>query len=345
MSAVSAVSALAPLQLDLLSWRPPPAPPALVAVPAPAPLPTDCAWCGTELDEISDFGTYWLLDVLRTPGEADVFARFAPCCDDMGWAVATEGYEAAVGRTAADVIAELTGEDVLDVSEDGEGSVVCRLGVRMPLVVDPAELVAAKAAGRLASCGSGVAGWQREVMAEVTARHRHNGAHQGWKFGLEVTNGSERVAVATVGRPGSRVLAAAEPLTLEVARVCAWGHPALRANSSSAAYAAAAKGARALGADKLVTYTLADEESGASLWAAGWLPVRWSAGGSRSRPSRERGRDERCEGPKLRWERGLSGRQRKAVRRAAQAFLASWSDAEPEAVPRALRGRLGRLGS
>ena len=69
--------------------------------------------------------------------------------------------------------------------------------------------------------------------------------------------------VAIVGRPVSRYLD--DGLTLEVNRLCTDGTQ----NACSFLYGAAARAARTMGYQKIITYIL-DTESGVSLRAAGW---------------------------------------------------------------------------
>lgn len=86
------------------------------------------------------------------------------------------------------------------------------------------------------------------------------------------------MGVAIVGRPVSRYLD--NGLTLEVNRLCTDGTK----NACSMLYAAAWRAARAMGYEKIITYTL-DTESGASLRAAGWT-CAGLAGGKRWTGSR-----------------------------------------------------------
>ena len=81
-----------------------------------------------------------------------------------------------------------------------------------------------------------------------------------------------------MGRPVSRYLD--NGLTLEVNRLCTDGTK----NACSMLYAAAWRAARAMGYQKIITYTL-DTENGASLRAAGWT-CAGLAGGKRWTGSR-----------------------------------------------------------
>lgn len=80
--------------------------------------------------------------------------------------------------------------------------------------------------------------------------------------GLEVDG--ELVAVATAGQPVARMLS--DGRTLEVNRACVKDY---HRNANSALYGAIGRAAKALGYERLVTYTL-HSESGASLRAAGF---------------------------------------------------------------------------
>ncbi len=81
------------------------------------------------------------------------------------------------------------------------------------------------------------------------------------------------MGVAIVGRPVSRYLD--DGATLEVNRLCSTGEK----NVCSFLYGAAARAAKALGYQRIITYTL-DTEPGTSLRAAGW-ECRGLAGGKR----------------------------------------------------------------
>lgn len=94
--------------------------------------------------------------------------------------------------------------------------------------------------------------------------HRHHPTPPpGHKFCVGVAAAELLVGVAIVGRPVAREFQ--DGLTLEVTRVVTDGYP----NACSKLYAAAWRAASALGYQRLVTYTQANE-SGASLRAAGW---------------------------------------------------------------------------
>lgn len=103
----------------------------------------------------------------------------------------------------------------------------------------------------------------KQANAFVTEYHRTHKPSRGHKFSIGCTDGERLVGVAIVGRPVSRYLDNGK--TLEVNRLCTDGSK----NACSMLYAAAWRAAKAMGYDKIITYTL-DTEGGASLRAAGW---------------------------------------------------------------------------
>ena len=103
----------------------------------------------------------------------------------------------------------------------------------------------------------------KRANAFVAAFHRHHKPVVGQKFSLGCEQDGVLVGVAIVGRPVSRHLD--DGTTLEVTRLCTTGQK----NVCSFLYGAAARAARALGYEKIITYTL-DTEPGVSLRAAGW---------------------------------------------------------------------------
>jgi len=75
-----------------------------------------------------------------------------------------------------------------------------------------------------------------------------------------------------------------ELAVLCVLRVAAMeGYP----NACSMLYGACSRAAKAMGADRLVTYTHGDEH-GTSLKASGWIDDGFTDGGEYTRPSRQR---------------------------------------------------------
>lgn len=103
----------------------------------------------------------------------------------------------------------------------------------------------------------------KEANAFVALNHRHHKPVVGHKFSIGCTENGQLVGVAIVGRPVSRYLD--DGLTLEVNRLCTDG----TYNACSFLYGSAARAAKALGYQKIITYIL-DTENGTSLRAAGW---------------------------------------------------------------------------
>jgi len=123
----------------------------------------------------------------------------------------------------------------------------------------------------------------RDAATFVAQHHRHNDPPIGHKFSIGVALGRTLVGVAIVGRPVSRVLQA-EGDVLEVLRTATDG----TRNANSKLYGAAWQATRALGYDRLITYTQQDE-TGASLRAAGFRVVaQRPPRGSWDAPSRPR---------------------------------------------------------
>ena len=134
----------------------------------------------------------------------------------------------------------------------------------------------------------------RAANAFVELHHRHHKPARGCVFCSSVWSDNTLIGVAIVGRPLARMLQ--DGVTCEVLRVCTDG----TYNACSKLYATVAKAARALGYERVITYTL-PEEGGASLRAAGWtLDSDRVGGGTWSRNGRER-TDEQNTQAKLRW--------------------------------------------
>lgn len=136
----------------------------------------------------------------------------------------------------------------------------------------------------------------RQACSFITQHHRHHRPPRGIKFTLGVADGAALVGVATVGRPVARHLD--DGATAEVTRTCTTG----ARNANSMLYGAAWRAARAMGYQRLITYTQAGE-SGASLRAAGMQPVKhlparpgWN---TPNRPRQPQGNDHIA---RIRWE-------------------------------------------
>lgn len=122
----------------------------------------------------------------------------------------------------------------------------------------------------------------KRALPFVREVHRRLPAIQGAMWALAAVIDGEVVGVAVVGHPQSRL--ADDGVCLEVTRL------AVREgaqNACSALYGAAARAARAMGAEDMWTSVHGDE-SGHSLLAAGWVRIGPSGGGEWSRPSRPR---------------------------------------------------------
>lgn len=123
-----------------------------------------------------------------------------------------------------------------------------------------------------------------EANRYVTAWHRHHAPIPGgfgWFCVGAVADGVIR-GVAIAGRPTNRNND--DRQTVEVLRVATDGTP----NAPSALLGACVRAARAIGAARVITYTL-DAESGSSLRGAGWtqeadgIESWWHTGQSRTR--------------------------------------------------------------
>lgn len=136
-----------------------------------------------------------------------------------------------------------------------------------------------------------------DANAFVAAHHRHHKPVVGHKFSLGCVQGERLVGVAIVGRPVSRYLD--DGRTLEVNRLCSTGGK----NVCSFLYGAAARAAKALGYERIITYTL-DTEPGTSLRAAGWS-CSGPAGGKRWTGKRKPAVDLYPAQMKLRYEKNL----------------------------------------
>ena len=138
-----------------------------------------------------------------------------------------------------------------------------------------------------------------QACSFVERHHRHVGRPTGWRFGAGLRNGPDLVAVVMVGRPVARAF---DPrAVVEVTRMCAEDGPRSW-NACSQLLGWAAQESRRRGFARIVTYTREDE-SGASLKAAGWKIDGRVRGRSWSCSSRPRKSGEFID--KLRWTRDL----------------------------------------
>jgi len=104
----------------------------------------------------------------------------------------------------------------------------------------------------------------RAVCDFVRRLHRHHKPPRGGKVFIAVKDGARVVGVASLGRPSARAYDAER--IVEVTRTCTDG----AVNANSKLYGAARQIAKAMGYEKIITYT-EEGESGASLRAAGFV--------------------------------------------------------------------------
>jgi hypothetical protein len=126
----------------------------------------------------------------------------------------------------------------------------------------------------------------REAREFVANFHRHNKPPQGGLFAVGASDGEKLCGVAIVGRPVSRHME--DGRTVEVTRCCVVKNAPK--GTPSALYAACWRAAKAMGWERLITYTL-QSESGASLRGAGWKVLAereaYNPAGWQTRPGRE----------------------------------------------------------
>ena len=115
----------------------------------------------------------------------------------------------------------------------------------------------------------------------VAMSHRHHDPVHRDKFRIGASLNGKLVGVVQVGRPVSRMLD--DGKTVEVVRLCTDGTK----DVCSFLYSRAARIAKEMGYEKIITYILCTE-TGASLRACGWIEEASTSGGHWSRPSRKR---------------------------------------------------------
>ncbi len=110
----------------------------------------------------------------------------------------------------------------------------------------------------------------KAACAFVQAHHAHCGPPVTARFSLSAWNGATLVGVAMTGNPVARAFMGRG--IVEVNRLCVRRDvpAALRWNAASLLYGRAAREAERRGAQRIITYTRADE-TGVSLHAAGWV--------------------------------------------------------------------------
>ena len=115
----------------------------------------------------------------------------------------------------------------------------------------------------------------------VATLHRHHDPVHRDKYRIGASHNGKLVGVVQVGRPVSRPLD--DGKTVEVVRLCTDGTK----DACSFLYSRAARIAKEMGYEKIITYILCTE-TGASLRACGWVEEAVTSGGHWSRPSRKR---------------------------------------------------------
>ena len=170
------------------------------------------------------------------------------------------------------------------------------------------------------------------MRAFVGRYHRHAAPPITWRFGAAIHNGWSRIGVLSVGNPVAP--AYMNRGWVEVNRLCIRPDlaPQLVWNACSQLYGHAAREAERRGFNKIITYTRQDE-SGASLRAAGWQCEGPGGGGTWNTPARSRNTAEAFV-PKLRWMRLLKPRVRKcptpaATRRHSRIQPWQWLQSHP----------------
>lgn len=132
----------------------------------------------------------------------------------------------------------------------------------------------------------------REAKDFNKIHHRHNPDIVGCKFCLSCWHNDRLVGVAICGRPVGRHLD--DGITCEINRCCTDG----TYNACSMLYGACSRVAKAMGYQKIITYTLLSE-TGASLKASNFI-YDGEAGGTHWTGKRNKGQDIPAE-KKTRW--------------------------------------------
>ena len=142
-----------------------------------------------------------------------------------------------------------------------------------------------------------------DLRAFVRDHHLHCQPPVTWRFGAGIFNGRTSIGVVSVGNPVAR--AYMHRGWVEVNRLCVRRDtaPQLRWCACSQLYGYAAREAQRRGFNKIITYTLENEE-GASFKAAGWVCEGPAGGRSWNSNTRRRNTDYAFV-PKLRWSRLL----------------------------------------
>lgn len=139
----------------------------------------------------------------------------------------------------------------------------------------------------------------RDANVFVEREHRHHKKVQGHKFSLSLQVDGEIVGVIIGGRPVSRHQD--DGLTLEVTRCCVRDH--YKNGVTKLLYSSLVRVASAMGYERVITYTL-EEEDGSSMLASNFQMKGKSSGGSWNSSSRTR-IDKHPVGKKSIWEKRL----------------------------------------
>ena len=136
-----------------------------------------------------------------------------------------------------------------------------------------------------------------EANRFVAMFHRHNKKVKlGGKFAIGLMYKGELIGVAIAGIPRARMLN--DGKTIEILRVCVKdGYK----NANSILYGRMKRICQLMGYKRIVTYTL-KKESGSSLRASGFKPVKEVKPQVWDRPSRRRKFQKVYLEPKIRWE-------------------------------------------
>ena len=141
----------------------------------------------------------------------------------------------------------------------------------------------------------------KTANALVAQWHRHHKPAQGHRFSLGVIDAEGNLrGCAIVGRPVAR-LAGSPDRVLEVVRVATDG----TYNACSMLLSAAARTGKAMGYERIQTYTL-PEEGGASLRATGWIDEGEAGGGQWKHTDGKPRRTDQPTSVKTRWSCALN---------------------------------------
>lgn len=141
-----------------------------------------------------------------------------------------------------------------------------------------------------------------DANAAIESWHRHHQPCVGHRFSLGVVDEQGVLhGAAVVGRPVAR-LAGHPSQVIEVNRLVSDG----TRNVCSMLYSAAARASKELGFLKIQTYILADEETGVSLKASGWVCEGIAGGGQWKHTDGQARRTDQPTGKKMRWAKVLN---------------------------------------